>query len=305
MAINKRTQIRPLTRADVEAVVKIDQEPSGLPRREFFSRRLAPPFGTPGPAVAFGAERGGRLIGFAIAHLLDGEFGGAAPVGVLDAVGVVPSLQREGVATALVRAAEDALTARGVHALRTQAAWADHGIAAFFSSRGFLLAPRVVIERSLERPVEGDVEEKEIPVRSMAGGDLEAIVRLDQKITGRDRSAYLRRKADEVLNQSKLRISLVAEAEGQLVGFLMARVDFGEFGRMEPIAVLDTIGVTPAFSGQRIGRALVEQLLRNLGSLKADRVVTEVEWGHLPLLGFLGKMGFGHSQRLAFDKAIA
>jgi ribosomal protein S18 acetylase RimI-like enzyme len=85
----------------------------------------------------------------------------------------------------------------------------------------------------------------------------------------------------------------------------MARVDFGEFGRTEPTAILDTIGVDPAYARQHVGRALLEQLLLNLGSLRAERVLTEVEWNHLPLLGFLGRTGFGPAQRLAFEKAIA
>jgi ribosomal protein S18 acetylase RimI-like enzyme len=85
----------------------------------------------------------------------------------------------------------------------------------------------------------------------------------------------------------------------------MARVDFGEFGRAEPIAVLDTIGVAPDRARQRVGRALLEQLLLNLASLRAEQVVTEVALDQVPLLAFLGRTGFARSQRLAFEKAIA
>ena len=145
----------------------------------------------------------------------------------------------------------------------------------------------------------------ELPVRSMTERDLPAIARLDRRITGRDRTAYLARKAGEVLKQSAVRVSLVAELDGQLAGFLMARVDFGEFGRAEPTAVLDTIGVDPAHARRRVGGALLAQLILNLGSLRAERVITEVEWNHLPLLGFLARTGFVPAQRLAFDKAIA
>ena len=297
--------VRPLGRGDLDAVVRIDQEQSGRARREFFARRLCAPSGEPQSLVAVAAERGGRLAGFAFAHLLDGEFGGAGPVGVLDAVGVAEAAQRGGVGTALLAALEQTLAERGVRVLRTQADWTELGIAAFFSATDFRLAPRVVLERALDRPIDGDLEAEEIPVRSMTEADFAEIVRVDGKITGRDRAGYLRRKADEVLRRSAVRVSLVAELEGQLAGFLMARVDFGEFGRAEPTAVLDTIGVNPAFAGRGVGRALVEQLLRNVASLRAERVVTEVEWGQLPLLGFLAKAGFGHSQRLAFDKAIA
>ncbi len=255
--------------------------------------------------VAVAAEQQGRLVGYAFGRVLDGEFGGAAPVGVLDAIAVPPAQQREGTATALLAGVESALVRRGVHELRTQVEWTAHGMAAFFAATGFRLAPRVVLERALERPVDGDVEGEEVPVRTLAERDLPAIVRIDRKITGRDRAAYLGRKASEVLTQSAIRMSLVAELADQFAGFLMARVDFGEFGRTEPTAVLDTIGVDPAFARRGVGRALLEQLLRNATSLRAERVVTEVAWDDLPLLGFLGRTGFGHSQRLAFDKAIA
>lgn len=298
------TLLRALQPDDVEAVVKVDRERSGRARTEFYGRRFRTLADDPA-TVGVAAERGGRLVGFALARVLDGEFGGAGPVGVLDAVGVLPAAARGGVATALLGGVEQALAGRGVKELRTQVDWTDHALVAFIAARGFRLAPRVVLERSLERPPSGDgPEREEVPVRSMTERDLPAIIRLDRKITGRDRTAYLSRKAAEVLNRSSIRMSLVAELKGDFAGFLMARADFGEFGRPEPTAVLDTIGVDPALARQGVGQALLEQLLRNVSSLRSERVVTEVRWNDLPLLGFLGHTGFDHSQRLAFDKAI-
>jgi ribosomal protein S18 acetylase RimI-like enzyme len=286
--------------------VTIDRERSARSRSEFYRRRFRTLAADPASVLGVAAEQEDRVVGFAFAHVLDGEFGAAAPVGVLDAIGVAPARQRGGVATALLAGLERALAGRGVRELRTQVDWAAHGMAAFFSASGFRLSPRIVLERTLERPVDDELAwEHELPVRSMTERDLPAIIRLDRKVTGRDRTAYLRRKAGEVLTQSAIRMSLVAELEGAFAGFLMARVDFGEFGRAEPTAVLDTIGVDPDFARRRVGRALLEQLLLNVASLRAERVVTEVEWSDLPLLGFLGRTGFDHSQRLAFDKAIA
>ncbi len=302
----QRMTIRPLRPTDVDTVVTIDRERSGRSRTEFYGKRFRYLADDPKSVVAVAAEQGARVVGFAFAHVLDGEFGGAAPVGVLDAIGVPPALEREGVATALLAGVETALAARGVRELRTQIDWTEHGMAAFFAASGFRLSPRVVLERSLERPIEdGLTWEEELPVRSMTERDVPAIIRLDRKITGRDRTAYLTRKAAEVLTQSAIRMSLVAELQGHLAGFLMARVDFGEFGRTEPTAVLDTIGVDPGHARRHVGRALLEQLLLNAASLRAERVVTEVGWNDLGLLGFLGHTGFDHSQRLAFDKTIA
>jgi ribosomal protein S18 acetylase RimI-like enzyme len=300
----EKTTIRPLRPTDAEAIVKIDRERSGRSRTEFYAKRFQTLAEEPRAFVAVAAEQGKQVVGFAFARVLDGEFGGAAPVGALDAIGVAAEEEREGVATSLLSGLEAALASQGVRELRTQAEWTEHGMTAFLSASGFRLSPRVVLERSLERPADDEQPSEELPVRSLTERDLPAIVRLDRKITGRDRTAYLTRKAAEVLKQSAIRMSLVADVDGQLAGFLMARVDFGEFGRTEPTAVLDTIGVDPAYARRRVGRALVEQLLLNLGSLRAERVLTEVEWNHLPLLGFLARTGFRYAQRLAFEKAI-
>jgi len=85
-----------------------------------------------------------------------------------------------------------------------------------------------------------------------------------------------------------------------VIGFIMARVDFGEFGRLESAAVLDTIGIDPDYRDRGVGRALVSQLLANLTSLRVDRILTEVDWADRDLIGFLGRCGFKPSTRLSF-----
>jgi len=296
--------VRPLVASDLDAVVAVDREGTGRSRREFYARRLRDAEQDPRAALGTAAELGGRLAGFAFAHVLDGEFGGTAPVGVIDAIGVGRDARRRGVGTALVAGLEAALAARGVRELRSQVEWGERGLGPFFATCGFRLAPRLVLERRLDRPPPDGLSREEQLVRSMTERDLPAVVRCDRKITGRDRSAYYARKAAEALRQSAVRVSLVAEVQGQLAGFLMARVDFGEFGRTEPTAVLDTIGVDPGQARQGLGRALVEQLLLNLGTLRAEQLVTEVAWDDLGLLAFVERSGFIPAQRLALDKPL-
>ncbi len=295
---------RPLTQGDLERVVAVDGAAAGRSRRGFYSKRFGAMARDPAAEVALAAERGGQVVGFAFAHLLDGEFGGAAPVGVLDAVAVDEAARSGGVARALLEALEAELRRRGVRELRTQADWTEHGLASFFSAAGFRLSPRLVLQREVDKLFEDEMDVTELPVRSMAEGDLPAIVRVDRKITGRDRTPYYQRKASEALRQSGVRVSLVAEVDGQFAGFLMARVDLGDFGRTDPVAILDTVGVDPAFAGRRVGRAMLEQLLLNLRSLRVERVLTEVEWDHLEVVRFLARTGFERSQRLSFVKAV-
>lgn len=143
-----------------------------------------------------------------------------------------------------------------------------------------------------------------VPVRSLKSEDLAAIIGLDRRITGRDRSAYYKRKVAEAMNESGVRVSLVAEVDGMFAGFVMARVDFGEFGRTNPAAVIDTIGVDPAFAGRGVGRALLSQLLANLSSLRVEIVRTQLDWDDFDLLSFLKACGFKPSQRLSFTRRV-
>ena len=308
----RTTTTRPLAGKDLERIIAIDQRITGRSRRGFFAKRFAA-LAEDAPAfVALAAERDGGVAGFAIAHISNGEFGGTTPVGVVDALGVDPEVARAGVGQTMLAALETELASRGVRELRTEADWSEHHLTAFFSATGFRLAPRLVLERAVTDPLpaahagSGDEEFtwEQLPVRSMRDDDLPAIVHLDRKITGRDRSEYYQRKAAEVLKQSGVRVSLVAEVDRQFAGFLMARVDFGEFGRAEPSAVLDTIGVDPAYAKQNVGRALLLQLLLNLGSLRVERLFSQAEWTQLGLVQFLARTGFGLSQRLPFVKSI-
>ncbi len=138
----------------------------------------------------------------------------------------------------------------------------------------------------------GSLARDRIPVRSMAETDLHAIVAIDQSITGRARAAYLRQKLMEALHQSDVRVSLVAELDGLAVGFVMARVDLGEFGRAEPAAVMDTIGVDPNYRRQGVGRSLLSQLFLNVAALRVERIRTELDWRDRELLAFLDGCGF-------------
>lgn len=150
----------------------------------------------------------------------------------------------------------------------------------------------------------GPLARDRIPVRAMKKADLPALVHIDRRVTGADRSDYLESKLKEALDESGVRVSLVAELDAQPVGFIMARVDFGEFGRIDPVAVLDTIGVDPDYRHYGVGRALLSQLLVNLGSLRVERIRSEVAWNEHELLSFLERCGFGVSQRLCIQYVL-
>jgi ribosomal protein S18 acetylase RimI-like enzyme len=150
----------------------------------------------------------------------------------------------------------------------------------------------------------GPLARDRIPVRSMAERDLRALVAIDRRNTGRDRAEYFQRKLADALTESDVRVSLVAELDSVPVGFIMARVDLGEFGHVETTAVIDTIGVDPDYQNRGVGRALLTQLLVNLGTLRVEKVRTEVDWRDRDLLAYLDHSGFHPSQQLCFDQPL-
>jgi ribosomal protein S18 acetylase RimI-like enzyme len=146
-----------------------------------------------------------------------------------------------------------------------------------------------------------NLENDEILVRRLMPADLDAVVRLDAKVTGRSRSEYFKLKLKENLAETGIKVSLAAELDGAFVGYLLARVYYGEFGLMEPAAVLDTLGVHPEFQHQGVGAALVRQLCTDLRGLGVGRLQTEVSWEDLDVLAFFTHEGFRPAPRLCLD----
>lgn len=147
----------------------------------------------------------------------------------------------------------------------------------------------------------GVLETDAIPVRTLQAGDLEAIVRIDRKIVGRSRREYLAHKLDTALRDSSPCISLAAEVDGVVAGFLMGTLYYGEFGLPEPVAILDTLGIDPDRRHQRLASALLRQLVLNLRALGIDCLQTEVDWTQHDLLAFFAESGFRPASRLCLE----
>jgi ribosomal protein S18 acetylase RimI-like enzyme len=144
----------------------------------------------------------------------------------------------------------------------------------------------------------------DVTVRGLRPDDLQAVIALDARNTGRRRDAFFKIKLQQNLAETGIKVSLAAELDGIFVGFLLARVLYGEFGLPEPVAVLDTLDVHPEFRGRGVGHALLEQLRVNLCGLRVTTLRTEVGWDEFDLLGFFHHEGFAPAQRLCLDMAV-
>lgn len=151
---------------------------------------------------------------------------------------------------------------------------------------------------------DGTLPTDAVTVRELRQGDLASIVKIDKASTGRARHEYYEAKLKAAIADAKLRTSVVAELDGHMVGFLLSRVFYGEFGHAEPVAVIDSVGVDPKFRKQHVGQAMLRQLLMNLQGLRVERVETQVDWSQLDLLTFLMRQGFRPAPRLCLERTL-
>jgi ribosomal protein S18 acetylase RimI-like enzyme len=145
------------------------------------------------------------------------------------------------------------------------------------------------------------IEPTAATIRNLTPGDLGAVIAIDALATGRRREEFYQIKLKQALADTGIAVSLGAEVDGHLVGFLLARVYYGEFGVLERVAVLDAIGVHPGFQRRHVGAALVDQLRTNLLGLGIATLRTEVGWDNLAMIEFLHHERFAPAPRLCLD----
>jgi len=142
--------IRPVRRADLEAVIAIDTQVTGLEKRDYWRsvyRRYGEAASTPG-AQFLVAETQGEVVGFVIGEVRDWEFG-APPCGWVFAIDVRPDARQAGVGTRLLQSICAGFRRAGVRKLRTMLASDNTLILSFFRSQGMMAGRFIPLEMDL------------------------------------------------------------------------------------------------------------------------------------------------------------
>lgn len=145
---------------------------------------------------------------------------------------------------------------------------------------------------------------EQITVRLMQPSDLARVVRIDAAQTGRPRPRYFELMFDRAVKQAGLQVSLVADVDGFVAGYVIASLYYGEYGITEPTASIDAIGVEPALRRHHLARAMFGQLRRNLAAVGATSIRTEVDWNDFDLLGFLHSEHFVPAPRICVERKL-
>jgi len=143
----------------------------------------------------------------------------------------------------------------------------------------------------------------DVRVRPLTELDIEAVTRIDERITAHYRpevwerriAYYLRRDPDA---------SQVAEVGGAVAGFMLGEVRGGEFGLEEPTGWIEFFGVDPDARGRNLGRRLCDALLVHFQQQGAHVARTMVAARDADIAGFLGAMGFAAAPLTALEKRL-
>ena len=141
--------IRNLRPTDCARLVAIDHQITGRSRRQWFEGKLTRALEDSDVRVSLGAEVDDLLVGAMLAEVHYGEFGLPEPLAVLDTVLMDRAFAGRGIARAMYEQLVRNLQALRIERLRTEVAWDDHELVAFFGRMGLVPVPRLVLEADL------------------------------------------------------------------------------------------------------------------------------------------------------------
>jgi ribosomal protein S18 acetylase RimI-like enzyme len=152
-------------------------------------------------------------------------------------------------------------------------------------------------------PAMGETAASDLKIRPLGELDIEEIGAIDEKIGGRYQPEVWERRVGYYLRRDP-EASLVAEADGKVVGFMFGEIRSGEFGLEEPTGWIEVLGVDPDFRGRAVGRQMAEAMLDYFRSQGAVRVRTFVDEKMDDIRRFFTALGFEPASLTPFVKTL-
>jgi GNAT superfamily N-acetyltransferase len=146
------------------------------------------------------------------------------------------------------------------------------------------------------------LDDSRLRIRPMEHEDIGDVLAIDRKITGVRRAMTYTDLITGDLG-GLLAMSIVAEASGQVVGFILARhVVVGE--PVEEVGLIQIMGVDTDYWRQGIATKMVDFLLKRCQSKGIRTVQTMVNEHDSQLRGFFEHSGFRPGQLIAYSRTL-
>ncbi len=135
-------------------------------------------------------------------------------------------------------------------------------------------------------------------IRVMRTNDLDAIIEIDTKVLGESRRDHWTTKIVKQAESRPHDACLVAEMDGEVIGFILGEVSGWEFKVPNNIGWIDTIAIDLDYQNRGIAKELANACVQNLRKYGVDTIYTLVNWNDWDLLQFFHAMGFSRGDMI-------
>ena len=149
-----------------------------------------------------------------------------------------------------------------------------------------------------------------VKIKPLTKDDISDILKIEERIEeelgikNKERTEYLKETAIYNIEHGDPMLSIGAEVDGNLVGFMIGELRLWEFGRGEKIGWIRILGVDPEFRGRGIGRKLAETLFEHFKRRGIKRVRTMVDWYAGELISYFRSLGFNMMNMVPLEKEL-
>jgi ribosomal protein S18 acetylase RimI-like enzyme len=143
---------------------------------------------------------------------------------------------------------------------------------------------------------------KDVTVRKMTVRDIDEVLRINERITGREPAAYYASKCAEYISRSP-ETCLVAEHAGRVVGFALGDVRGWEFAT-KLAGWLEVLGVDPDYRHRGVSGGLLDALFDSFRRAGVSTVNTMVDWNDGELVDYFRANGFERGELVNLVRRI-
>jgi GNAT superfamily N-acetyltransferase len=147
-----------------------------------------------------------------------------------------------------------------------------------------------------------DAKQDKVIIRPMTRSDIHAVITLDRKFAGT--RGFLSYKDLATIDPGgPLDVSFIAEIEGNMVGHLIARLEYVMIPFIE-VCLVQGILVDHDYQGRGIGSRLFRELMDYCQSEGINTIRTLVEEHNDELRRFVARLGFHRSTIVNYDRTF-
>lgn len=122
--------------------------------------------------------------------------------------------------------------------------------------------------------------------------DIPAIKEIEKKIIFSRDQDYIDVAVSQNIEEGPKEATLGAELDGKLVGFLIGRTAYWEYGSVSKTGWVVAVGVLPELQGTGIGKMLGDRVIKYFKKENARTLKALVDWDQADLITYFKALGF-------------